>query len=193
MDLVRQFFLARPNQDISHEESKKYLENEWLKLTGKRFEDSDRAIRHLKDIGLLIKVGKGIYRYDPSVAKKNDQHDFDAKTKNAILKRDNFKCVVCGLGQESGQELHVDHVRPKSLGGLNNLENGQTLCSSHNFLKKNFSQLEMGKRLFLRIDQDIRSGKVNAPNEFKSFIEEILSIYDKYRIDTKFSEKYFHE
>lgn len=183
MDLVRDYFLARPNMDISHEESKKYLENEWLKLTGKRFEDSDRAIRHLKDIGFLVKVRKGVYRYDPEFANKQVVHDFDSKTKKAILERDGFKCIVCGLGPASGAELHVDHIRPRSLGGLNSMENGQTLCSSHNFLKKNYSQLEMAKRVFLKISQDLKSGKIEYDPKMKSFVEEILKAYEKHQID----------
>lgn len=190
MDLVREYFLARPNQDISHEESKKYLENEWLKQTGKRFEDSDRAIRHLKDIGFLVKVKKGVYRYDPEFAKKQEIHDFDTKTKKAILERDKFKCVVCGLGTDSGAELHVDHVKPRSFGGLNTIENGQTLCSAHNFLKKNYSQLEMGKRIFLRINQEMKLGKIAADKNLESFVEEILETYNKYNIDTHISDEY---
>lgn len=184
MDLVRQYFLARPNQEISHEESKKYLENEWLKLTGKRFEDSDRAIRHLKDIGFLIKVRKGVYKYDPEYAGKQVLYDFDDKTKKLILKRDNFKCVVCGLGAESGAELHIDHIKPRSHGGLNTLENGQTLCSAHNFLKKNFSQLELGKRLFLRLQQEIETSYDFNNPELKSFVEEVLDTYSKYNMDS---------
>ena len=183
-ELVREYFLARPNVDITHEESKKALEEEWLKLTGNRFEDSDRAIRKLKDEGFLIKVAKGIYRYDPEFANKQELHDFDEKTKKEVLARDGYKCIVCGLGKESGAELHVDHVKPKSNGGLNTLENGQTLCSKHNFLKKNFSQLEMGKKLFQKLKQDIESGIIEHDDNMSSFVEEILQIYDKYEVDS---------
>jgi hypothetical protein len=183
-ELVRKYFLARPNVDITHEESKKALEEEWLKLTGNRFEDSDRAIRKLKDEGFLIKVAKGIYRYDPNFAHTQELHDFDDKTKKLVLERDNFKCVVCGLGRENGAELHIDHKKPKSLGGLNTIENGQTLCSSHNFLKKNYSQLELGKRIFLRLQEELAHSEITPETNLKSFVEEILETYEKYQVDS---------
>jgi len=34
-----------------------------------------------------------------------------------VLKKDAFKCVVCGRGAQDGVKLHVDHKTPFSLGG----------------------------------------------------------------------------
>lgn len=53
--------------------------------------------------------------------------------KLAVFKRDNFRCVVCGKGKESG--LHADHKIPVIQGGTDDMENLQTLCSSCNLSK----------------------------------------------------------
>ena len=54
-----------------------------------------------------------------------------------VLKRDNFKCCVCGSSpaKDSSVELHVDHVIPWSKGGETIMDNLQTLCSKCNIGK----------------------------------------------------------
>jgi len=52
-------------------------------------------------------------------------------TREAIFKRDNFKCLNCG----SSEELTIDHIVPKSQGGGNNYGNLQTLCQMCNKYK----------------------------------------------------------
>lgn len=56
-----------------------------------------------------------------------------------VLKRDNFKCVVCGKtpALSHGVQLHIDHITPWSKGGETVIENLQTLCSECNFGKSN--------------------------------------------------------
>lgn len=49
-----------------------------------------------------------------------------------VLKRDNFRCVICGRSASSGVELHVDHIRPVSKGGKTVMSNLRTLCSDCN-------------------------------------------------------------
>ena len=53
-----------------------------------------------------------------------------------VLKRDNFRCTICGRGQEDGVKLHVDHIRPVSKGGKTVMENLRTLCSDCNLGKR---------------------------------------------------------
>lgn len=53
-----------------------------------------------------------------------------------ILKRDNFKCVICGrTPKKDGITLHVDHIIPVSKGGKTEPENLRTLCSICNLGK----------------------------------------------------------
>lgn len=54
------------------------------------------------------------------------------KIRHAILKRDGHKCVQCGAVPKDGAKLHVDHITPLALGGTDDPENLQTLCSTCN-------------------------------------------------------------
>jgi len=50
-----------------------------------------------------------------------------------LAARDGEKCRQCG----STHKLHVDHIKPISLGGTNDLTNLQLLCQSCNIKKSN--------------------------------------------------------
>ncbi|MBQ6893391.1 MAG: HNH endonuclease [Clostridia bacterium] len=52
-----------------------------------------------------------------------------------ILKRDGFKCVLCGCSAEDGVKLHVDHIVPIAKGGLTVASNLRTLCERCNLGK----------------------------------------------------------
>ena len=52
-----------------------------------------------------------------------------------ILKRDGYKCQLCGRSQEDGVRLHVDHRIPRAKGGSNEDENLWTLCEDYNLGK----------------------------------------------------------
>jgi hypothetical protein len=45
-----------------------------------------------------------------------------------VLKRDGYKCIICGNSAKDGSKLEVDHIIPRSLGGGNEPNNLQTLC-----------------------------------------------------------------
>ncbi|MCX8061715.1 MAG: HNH endonuclease, partial [Anaerolineales bacterium] len=138
------------------------------------------AIRTLHQRGILIKVRKGVYRYDPSAAQMRDLEIFTSEQKEAIFRRDNYRCVICGRGREDGYEIHADHIIPKDFGGKAVIENGQTLCSIHNFRKKNYKQTETGKRLFIHLYELARS---IGDLEMMDFCEDVLSVYEKHRIN----------
>ena len=150
-ELLIEFFENNPNRDIKHPEVVDWVISEYKKRTEQIFRDPDRGIRQLAQSGFLIKVSKGIYKYDPSLVMKRNLEDFTASQKRTILERDNYKCVICGRGIKEGVELHVDHIKPKDFGGKATIENGQTLCSQHNFLKKNFKQTETGQKNVYKI------------------------------------------
>ena len=52
-----------------------------------------------------------------------------------ILKRDGFKCVLCGCSAKDGAKLHVDHIIPISKGGKTVPSNLRTLCDQCNWGK----------------------------------------------------------
>lgn len=175
-DLVFEYFLQNPYKKIEHPEVVDWVVVEYKRRTGQVFRDPDRAIRKLHQEGFLVKIQKGIYLYDPDLVKEKVLEDFTEKQKKLIKKRDNYQCVICGKGIKDGVELHVDHIKPKDLGGKATLENGQTLCSQHNFFKKNLKQTETGKKMFIRLYQLAK--KENNIQLF-NFCKEILEIYEK--------------
>ncbi|EAK0956123.1 HNH endonuclease [Campylobacter upsaliensis] len=176
-----EFFKANEKRDIKHPEVVDWVVKEWQKRTGKVFRDPDRGIRSLHQKGYLQKIAKGVYRYDPDfVNLRQDLEDFSPALKKQILERDDYKCVICGMGKKEGVELHIDHIKPKDLGGKAVLENGQTLCSRHNFLKKNLKQTETGKKMFIQM---LESAKDSGESELVAFLEEVLSIYEKHNIN----------
>lgn len=181
MELIMEYFKSHPNKDIKHPEVVDWAMEEWHKRTGKVFRDPDRAIRKLHQEGYLIKVAKGVYRYDPdNVVLRDDLEDFTLELKRQILERDGYKCVICGMGRREGVEVQVDHIKPKDLGGRATLENGQTLCAMHNFLKKNLKQTETGKKMFIRM---LDAAKKANEKELVSFLEDVLTVYGKHNIN----------
>jgi len=176
LDLIMEYFRKNPKKDIKHPQIVDWVVAEYKKRTGKVFRDPDRGIRHLSQDGLLIKVAKGIYRYDPDFVVHRELEDFTEAQKEVIMKRDNYRCVICGRGREDGVELQVDHIRPKDQGGKAEIENGETLCAQHNFQKKNYKQTESGKRFFIRL---YGAAKKNNDKALQDFCTQILEVYER--------------
>ena len=57
------------------------------------------------------------------------------KLRYEILKRDGFRCQICGATANDGVKLHVDHIYPVSKGGKTVPENLRTLCERCNMGK----------------------------------------------------------
>ena len=179
-DLIKEFFESNKNKNIEHPVVVDWCVKEYKRRTGNVFRDVDRGIRKLSQNGFLIKVKKGVYKYDPKIAKQIKLEDFTQKQKLEILKRDNYKCVICGKGKKEGMELHIDHIKPKDLGGRAIIENGQVLCSQHNFIKKNLKQTETGKKMFINLYE---LSKLENNKELIKFATQILKIYEKNNIN----------
>ncbi|KJJ85150.1 HNH endonuclease domain-containing protein [Candidatus Omnitrophus magneticus] len=179
-DLVIEYFKKNPNKDIKHPEVVDWVVEAYKKRTGKVFRDPDRAIRQLAQSGFLIKINKGIYKYIPDKVHPKKLEDFTASQKKIILKRGGYKCAICGRGEKEGVELHIDHIKPKDSGGSAIIENGQILCSQHNFIKKNLRQTETGKKMFINLYE---LSKKENNEELSKFSADVLAIYEKYKIN----------
>jgi hypothetical protein len=179
-DILKEYFVKHPNKSISHPEVVDWALHEYNRRTGKIFRDPDRGIRQMHQQGFLIKESKGVYRYDPDLVERRELEDFTPALKEEIFKRDGYKCVVCGKGRAEGVEIQADHIKPKDLGGKATLENGQTLCGQHNFLKKNLKQTETGKKLFIRLYE---LAKAENNEKLMKFCTEILEVFEKNNIN----------
>jgi 5-methylcytosine-specific restriction endonuclease McrA len=62
---------------------------------------------------------------------------FSPKKRFVVFLRDNFKCTYCGAKptKTNNVKLHVDHLNPKILGGVDTLENLVTACQTCNIGK----------------------------------------------------------
>jgi 5-methylcytosine-specific restriction endonuclease McrA len=179
-DLVMEYFKKYPNKDLAHGPVVDWVENRYKRIYNKKPRDTWRTIRKLHETGFLIKVKKGIYRYDPDAVKQRELEDFTPEQKEAIFKRDGYKCVICGRGKKEGVELQVDHIKPKYLGGESRIENGQTLCAQHNFIKKTLKQTETGKKMFIRLYE---LAKNEGNQELLKFCKDVLETYEKHNIN----------
>jgi len=179
--LILSYYRARPGRAIQHAEIVDWATAMWEKQTGRKLRDPDRAIRKLHEIGQLVKIRDGVYMYDPHLVRSIKLDEFSETLKEAIKKRDGYRCVICGVSGDAGNKLHVDHIKPKDKGGKATLENGQTLCSMHNMRKKNLGQTETGKKMFIRLyDAAAQSGD----DALCEFIEDVLSVYEVHSINS---------
>jgi len=180
-NLIMEYFRMHPKQDLEHGPVVDWVEEYYLKLYGKKPRDTWRGIRRLSQECILIKVKKGIYRYDPDTAQRRELHEFPPKVKEEIFKRDGYRCVVCRRGREDGVELCADHILSKDKGGTNTIANGQTLCTEHNLLKKNYSQTEAGKKYFIKLYEQAVS---KADKRMIEFCEQVFDVYNKHHVNT---------
>ncbi|OGL41429.1 MAG: HNH endonuclease [Candidatus Schekmanbacteria bacterium RIFCSPHIGHO2_02_FULL_38_11] len=179
-DLILEYFKRYPKQDLKHGPVVDWVEEQYIKLYKRKPRDIWRAIRNLHEEGILIKVKKGVHRYDPDLIKEIELFDFPPDIKEKILELDNYKCVVCGRGIADGVELCADHIKAKGKGGDNSIDNGQTLCMEHNLLKKNYSRTEAGKRYFIKI---YKQAVAKGDEKMIKFCKEVFDAYDKHRIN----------
>ena len=172
--LVLDYFHERPNQRLQHAPVVDWVTEQRVLMGYDPPRDVWRMIRQLHEQGILKQHEKGIYEYDPDYEHDAELQDFPAAVKKAIFERDNYRCVVCNLGKEDGVSLAADHKKPKSKGGTNTLENGQTLCYKHNSLKKDYGQTTAGKKYFIEIY------KTAVENDDKNMIEFCKAVFDTY-------------
>lgn len=76
-------------------------------------------------------------RSQRSHKKAEDQREIKLGLRYEVLKRDRFRCVLCGASPATrvGCELQVDHVIPWSKGGKTIAENLRSLCETCNLGK----------------------------------------------------------
>ena len=176
-DLVFSYFEERPFIELAHNDWVDEIMAQYEMLHGRVPRDPWRAARKLHEEGKLQKVSKGVYKYDPRLVFDARLEEFTPQQRQVILQRDEFRCVICGRGRADGLELHVDHIKPRDKGGRAIIDNGQTLCSEHNFMKKNLNATESGKRQFMRL-YDL--AKLERNQAMMDFCAEVLAVYEKH-------------
>lgn len=87
-------------------------------------EQMEQYIKKIKDMEKYRQSAQ----YQRSVMSDSIRYD--------VMKRDGFKCVLCGASAADGVKLHVDHIRPVSKGGKTEMGNLRTLCERCNLGKR---------------------------------------------------------
>ena len=180
LDLVMDFFQQHPKQDFTPDLVTHWVTEQSVNNTGHLLKNVWRAIRQLHQEEILIKVKKGVYQYDPERTRDIELDDFPPHMKEAIFKRDNYKCVFCGLGRNDGVKIFADSISPKAKERNSSISNGLTLCDKHYSIKKNRSHIEAGKIFFQEMYK-----KAVAINDLRmvNFCKCILDSYGQYKID----------
>lgn len=98
---------------------------------------SKRKEYSLKDVQTFISQ---IEQSQNQVQKKKSDMEYQRSLmtptlRYQILKRDGFRCTICGRRAQDGVTLHVDHIKPVSKGGLTTPSNLRTLCNECNLGK----------------------------------------------------------
>jgi 5-methylcytosine-specific restriction endonuclease McrA len=73
------------------------------------------------------------------ISRHKTKREVNYRLRFLVLRRDNFKCKVCGRSPATDPEiiLHVDHIIPWDKGGESVFDNLQSLCSDCNLGKSN--------------------------------------------------------
>lgn len=178
--LAMEYFITHPNLPIKHSEVIHWVAKEYEERTGRKFRYPGPAIRRLAQEGKLIRLRRGVYKYDPDFISNPELEDFTPVQRKQIFDRDNYRCVMCGKGERDGVEIQADHIIPKDLGGKTTIENGQTLCTSHNFYKKNLKQTDSGKNMFTHLSELSESV---GDREMRDFCRNILKVFEEHNIN----------
>lgn len=83
-----------------------------------------------------------------SFPKHKTSRDINWRMRFIVMRRDNFKCIICGKSPAKNPEveLHVDHIKAWAEGGETVLENLQTLCSVCNIGKSDLPMSDSSAR-----------------------------------------------
>ncbi|MBQ3166297.1 MAG: HNH endonuclease [Clostridia bacterium] len=103
----------------------------YLRHYGKWSEALKSFVNYINEPDFIIKESP------KQVPLHQTKRDINLRLRFLVMKRDNFKCCVCGASpaKDSTVELHIDHKIPWAKGGETVIENLQTLCSKCNLGK----------------------------------------------------------
>lgn len=99
-------------------------------------------IKSLRAFGKWVNKGKNIkampaLKFSYIKKKRVRRHAIPIGLRYKVLRRDKFKCVLCGKSPVTDPKtiLHIDHIKPVSKGGKETMKNLRTLCSKCNLGK----------------------------------------------------------
>lgn len=179
-ELILEFFRNHPTEEFGPSDAVDWVTPRYQEEHGEPPRDVPRDVRRLAQQRKLIRVRYGVYKYNPNQTTENEPQDFSEADKQVIFERDNYQCIVCGLGEVNGVDIAADHIKPIDSGGTNDISNGQTLCTTHNNLKKTYNQTEAGKRFFIKI---YGAAVANNDQNMIAFCQSVFDAYDQHYVN----------
>lgn len=179
-ELILDFFTDRPGEEFGPSDVVDWVTPRYSEEHGEPPRDVPRSVRKLAQKRKLIRVRYGVYKYNSNQATEIELQDFPPAVKKAIHEKDNYQCVVCGLGERDNVDIAADHIIPLDNNGTNDIENGQTLCTQHNNMKKNYSRTEAGKKYFIKIYEIAVNGN---DERMIAFCESVFDAYDEHGVN----------
>ena len=85
-------------------------------------------------------------------------------TRLAIYLRDGMACAWCGQSVEDGIMLTLDHCKPRSKGGTNDVDNLVTSCNHCNSSRGNRSMMKFATVVSAYVDAEMPQGIVRHIN-----------------------------
>ena len=177
LDWLKQF----PMSKFSNEEIRELLPMEYLKKTGKKFQDPTRAVRELAAQGRVQKFPSNKarhYWYDPKLEVLPEEFNDDEK--RAILERDGLRCVVCGKGVAEGIKVSVGYAMSTRRGGVLDIKNGRTLCPIHRWTLETAQDSDEAQKNWRKLRKNLP--EVGDPRAQK-FWNEFVELLNKYGVD----------
>lgn len=101
-----------------------------------KFQDEIRTHEIVKAVDCSKSYARQFYLFDGEVLEKEKRTSLSSKTKEAILKKDNYSCVVCGE-VESLEIHHIMAIMGSSIMELHDHDNLATLCKDCHYLAHN--------------------------------------------------------
>lgn len=144
---IRQFLLAHIGQTVTSIQLRDAAGtnvSEWARRVRELREDEGWPILTHND-NASLKPGEYILKEQPpDKATFAFERGISGKLRAQVLDRNGFTCQMCGLtpgmidpATSRPVRLHIGHIKDKSLGGLEELSNLRTLCSTCNQGAKN--------------------------------------------------------
>lgn len=103
----------------------------------------------------------------------NLNNKFMRYNKDNVFERDNYTCQYCGK-RKKWEELTIDHVVPRSMGGESKFENVVTACKGCNQWKGNQTPEDAGMKLLKRPTKPLWEVttifSTKAPEEWREYI-----------------------
>lgn len=136
-DLVKRLYC---DQGFSAEEiAGKFREDTGVVVTSRLIHLRTKAlgISRTKAEARLLAIERGRVSYEhlrKPIKSKELRKGISLPVRYSILKRDGFRCTLCGTKPEPQNGIHliVDHIIPVVRGGTRDIKNLRTLCSACN-------------------------------------------------------------